>query len=80
MKARFVIDFPRIGIHTYECEINNVISRAKELGFDHMGYNDNNRQRLELQNQPTFDGLMGPMWDGDAIRYESCAVYRKLST
>lgn len=79
MKFRIVLSFPKIGMQVYEGEISNLIERAEELGFTHNGYNDNNRQREELQNQPTFSGLYGPMWDGDAIRYEQPEAYTKLS-
>ena len=35
--------------------------------------------REELQGQPEFAGFCGPMWDGDAIRYEDVASYARLS-
>jgi len=35
--------------------------------------------RKELDNQPRVDGYVGPMWDGDELRYESHAVYAMLS-
>jgi len=48
-------------------------------GFPFVGINDNPRQRAELQGQPRFAGLCGPMWDGDGIRYECRAAYATLS-
>lgn len=39
----------------------------------------NPRNRAELQGAPTFRGWLGPMWDGDAIRYESADAYEALS-
>lgn len=39
-------------------------------GYNFSGLNNNHRQRIELQGQPRFSNLCGPMWDGDAIRYE----------
>ena len=35
--------------------------------------------RAELDNQPTFKGLCGPMWDGGMLRYEGWDVYEMLS-
>ncbi|OAI43508.1 hypothetical protein AYO38_02575 [bacterium SCGC AG-212-C10] len=35
--------------------------------------------RAELQGQPKFAGPLGPMWDGDCIRYEDVETYRTLS-
>ena len=31
--------------------------------------------RAELDNQPKFEGYLGPMWDGDKLRYETLEVY-----
>lgn len=31
--------------------------------------------RAELDNQPTFEGFLGPMWDGGMLRYETQEVY-----
>lgn len=45
-------------------------------------------QRPELDNQPKFNGYIGPMWDGEltidgipfgVLRYETPDVYRMLS-
>lgn len=35
--------------------------------------------RVELDNQPKVDGYLGPMWDGDKLRYETKEVYDALS-
>lgn len=35
--------------------------------------------RAELDNQPKLPGYLGPMWDGDALRYETWEVYEQLS-
>lgn len=35
--------------------------------------------RAELQGAPVFANLAGPMWDGDAIRYEDAAANHHLS-
>lgn len=49
------------------------------FGYEHNGYNENQHQREELQGQPKFKGLLGPMYDGDAIRYENDRAYETLS-
>lgn len=55
------------------------ISAAAEHGFACKGLNTNRAQREALIGQPKFHGLLGPMWDGDAIRYEDQATYREIS-
>jgi len=35
--------------------------------------------RAELQGQPKFKGLCGPMWDGGVLRYEDWKAYEKMS-
>ena len=35
--------------------------------------------RAELDNQPMFEGFLGPMWDGGCLRYETQEVYDMLS-
>ena len=35
--------------------------------------------RAELDNQPIFKGLAGPMWDNGGLRYETWDVYALLS-
>jgi len=47
--------------------------------YEITGYNDNHRQRSELQGQPRLKGMNGPCWDGDAIRYECTKTYAALS-
>lgn len=69
--------FDKIEIDGDTAEI--VANRAAVEGFQCRGFNANPSQRLELQGAPKFNGLTGPMWDGDAIRYESSAVYAELS-
>jgi hypothetical protein len=48
------------------------------------GFNDNPRQRIELQGQPRISGFCGPMYDshvngGAVIRYEDSASNDILS-
>lgn len=35
--------------------------------------------REELDNLPKFEGFLGPMWDGNRVRYETQEVYNALS-
>lgn len=55
------------------------VEQMKARGYEFTGWNDNHRQREELQGAPKFKGIAGPMWDGGYIRYESVAVYAQLS-
>ena len=48
-------------------------------GFKAVGFNVNPRQRTELQGRPKFEGLIGPMWNRDAIRYEDPEANQILS-
>jgi hypothetical protein len=52
----------------------------KVRGYEFKKLNQNARHRAELQGQPVFSGLAGPMWDGDAIRYEDARACQALST
>lgn len=45
------------------------------------GYESHPQRRAELQGLPVFEGLLGPMWDGNGvIRYENPEAYNTLST
>ena len=57
----------------------DLIAAMEVRGYGFAGLNSNPRQRAELQGQPKFYGLCGPMWDGDAIRYEDAAANAALS-
>lgn len=35
--------------------------------------------RAELQGQPYLKGFAGPMWDGNAVRYENSNAHDRLS-
>lgn len=64
---------------------DNVIPAMSVRGFEISGTNQNPRHRTELQGQPVFDGVMGPMWGGNrqhpdgVIRYECPETYDTLS-
>ena len=57
----------------------DAILEAAKHGYAFRAFNTNPAQREQLQGQPKFTGLMGPMWDQDAIRYEDQAAYAELS-
>ena len=53
-------------------------------GFSFVKLNANQRHRAELQGQPVFAGVLGPMWGGlqdgkPTIRYEDADTYRAMS-
>jgi hypothetical protein len=77
MKYRFVTQNGTIEIVAETVEV--AIARASVEGFEFVRLNDNRLQRQELQGQPRFNRIMGPMWDGDAIRYECPQTYERLS-
>lgn len=60
-------------------DIENIIAAMSVRGFEFIDVNSNPRQRAELQGQPKFKGVTGPMWDGDAIRYECPESYAQIS-
>lgn len=60
--------------------VDDAIFAAMEVrGGKFTGFNSNPRQRKELQDEPIFEGFVGPMWDGDAIRYEDAVTYEFMS-
>jgi hypothetical protein len=59
---------------------NNVYSAMEVRGFTYKAVNINKGHREELQNQPIFEGVIGPMYDGPGcIRYETRETYEILS-
>ena len=58
---------------------SNLHTVLQARGFDFAGLEENRRLRSELIGEPKFTGLLGPMWDGDGIRYEDEETYRILS-
>lgn len=62
-----------------EGDIADLMTEAQMRGYTPSGFNNNPQQRKELQGHPRFAELLGPMWDGDAIRYECQATYDLLS-
>jgi hypothetical protein len=62
-----------------EFDSDNVLPAMEIRGFELRELNNNQRHRTELQGQPIFNGVLGPMWDGDAVRYEDQQTYNTLS-
>lgn len=62
-----------------EFDGDNVFPAMEVRGFAFTKFNDSKFQREEIRNAPKFAGLLGPMWDGDAVRYEDSETYRALS-
>lgn len=68
-----------------EIDVPNLVAfihQIQSLGYQlsgHTPYPDSPR-RPELWGQPTFTGLVGPMWDGDWLRYEDHDAHDILST
>lgn len=58
---------------------DDVFAAMKVRGFEFVRLNENRRHRPELYGQPVFAGVHGPMWDGDAIRYECAETNAALS-
>jgi hypothetical protein len=62
------------------------IGAFEDRGFKYRGDEIGKHLRLELQAQPKFEGLAGPMWGGTddegnaIIRYEDWATYNLLCT
>ena len=79
MKAIIVTYTEQKGFTVKETTTDVLTEFASNLGYEQSGFNENPRQRTELQGKPTFSGLLGPMWDGDKIRYEDSKAYQTLS-
>lgn len=77
MRYRIVQTISRRLVVT-ELTDDTLIPALEVRGYAMAGINRNRKQREELQEQPIFDGLVGPMWDGDAIRYEDAEAYCTL--
>lgn len=63
---------------------DNLIAGMQARGFEHTGPVSNGYLRKELQGQPRFRGLNGPMWGGEKngqpiVRYETVEAYQHLS-
>lgn len=79
MLARVIIKTEN-GYLSHEVLSVSLIAFMAARGFTFRGLTDNQRQREELRGHPKFSGINGPMWDGDAIRYECPESYQDLSS
>lgn len=61
---------------TSEAEL---VEFCRGRGFERTGTLRDSVGRSELQGQPIFAGLAGPMWDGGGVRYEDYRVNEILS-
>lgn len=81
-KATIVTKQANGSLKAIQVPISTLVSTMADLGFEHTGYNNNPRQRAELQGAPKFRGVNGPMWGGSEsapLRYETPEAYRTLS-
>ena len=60
-------------------ETDDIFVYAESRGMELSGFNNDPKSRAELQGEPQFAGFMGPLWDGDAIRYEDAEARNTLS-
>ncbi len=60
-------------------DIDALVAWCEVRGYAFSHNNTNSRQRAELQGEPVFSGLNGPMWNGGVIRYECTNAYSRLS-
>jgi hypothetical protein len=65
----------------YVPETADLIAWMEVRGFMWNGKAGSKSLRPELQGQPTFEGLVGPMWGGDdhPLRYEDQETYNLMS-
>lgn len=81
MKYRLIQNVDGTFIKTeFDQGLDSFLAAMEVRDFKFDGFNKNPRQRAELQDQPRFSSLCGPMWDGDAIRYEDTKSNDILST
>lgn len=57
----------------------NMLEAFSVRGYEQSGVETRSSLRAELQGMPKFKNLCGPMFDGDAIRYESREAYATLA-
>jgi hypothetical protein len=63
-----------------EFETDDLIAAMEARGFKHAGFEPAHPQvRQVLHGKPKFDGLAGPMWNGDGLRYENWEAHKHLT-
>lgn len=78
---------PRARYRVVQCVDNRLVATepadifawAEAAGFEFVKLNSAPKQRAELQGQPIFRKLYGPMWDDGTVRYEDQAAFETLS-
>jgi hypothetical protein len=55
-----------------------LVEAMASRGFLVRGVESDGR-RIELQGQPVFDGVVGPFWAYDSLRYETWEANNRLS-
>lgn len=66
-------------MHKTEGYMAGIEREFAKSGYFKTGVNAKKSSRVELHGMPIFAGLNGPMWDGDAVRYECAETYKALS-
>jgi len=69
----------KLGVTTFATRADLIAHVVDVMGGQLRGLSGGRQLRAELQNQPSFSNLCGPMWDGDAVRYETVKAYAELS-
>lgn len=71
------------GLSNHNIEFDNradLIKFMEGKGFKHTGDNESKANRIELQGQPKFNNMVGPMYDGGGrVRYETRELADALS-
>lgn len=69
------------GLQTEYLDYSLVRANAKAFTKDMTEYRNNGGlcHREELDDQPLLENYLGPMWDGDCLRYETQEAYNILS-
>lgn len=63
-----------------EGNVEDFAIAMQERGFNFVGFENRNYLRNELLGQPRFEGLAGPMFNGEnCIRYENYDCYNEMS-
>ena len=57
----------------------NIVAAMTTRGYAFLGLTTSKSLRAELQGQPKFRGVAGPMWGGDHQRYECAETTRTVT-
>lgn len=79
-----IVVWTESGFDVLYLDESNVVAALEIRGFKFDGFVKSKVLRAELQNQPKFEGLCGPMWGGmqdgqPVVRYETLEAYEILS-